>query len=78
MRASAPAPVQAAMDTSLAAIYVSLELSRASWLVTSLSPGRGEKMSKHSVDGGDIVGLLNQLANCKPKRRRARGNSFRS
>jgi transposase len=37
---------------------VSLELSRSTWLITSLSPGSGEKMSKHSVHGGDISGLL--------------------
>jgi transposase len=28
------------------------------WLITSLSPGNGEKMSKHAVRGGDIAGLL--------------------
>jgi transposase len=36
-----------AIRTDLGAIFVSLELSRSSWLVTSLSPGGGEKMSKH-------------------------------
>src|SRR6267378_4700903 len=38
-----------AIHTDLGAIFVSLELSRSSWLITSLSPGGGEKMSKHSV-----------------------------
>ncbi len=42
-----------AIQTDLGAIFVSLELSRAKWLVTSLSPGGGEKMSQHVVDGGD-------------------------
>ena len=37
-----------AIQTNLGAIFVSLELSRSTWLVTSLSPGGGEKMSKHS------------------------------
>src|SRR5215469_2690798 len=37
---------------------LSLELSRSTWLVTSLSPDGGEKMSKHSVPGGDVSGLL--------------------
>lgn len=41
----------AAIRTDLAAIFVSLELSRSTWLITSLSPGNGEKMSKHSVAG---------------------------
>jgi len=46
-----------AIHTDLGAIFVSLELSRSSWLITSLSPGGGEKMSKHSVPGGDFAGL---------------------
>ena len=50
-RAEAPT----AIHTSLAAIFVSLELSRSVWLITSLSPGSGEKMSKHSVPAGDVA-----------------------
>ncbi|MGB3579527.1 MAG: IS110 family transposase, partial [Roseiarcus sp.] len=38
-----------AIQSNLAAIFISLELSRSIWLVTSLSPGSAEKMSKHSV-----------------------------
>src|SRR4029077_5652120 len=53
-RAEAPTAIQ----TDLRAIFVSLELSRSTWLITSLSPGGGEKMSKHSVQAGDIAGLL--------------------
>src|SRR3984957_18245730 len=41
-----------AIRTDLGAIFVSLELSRSTWLVTSLSPGGGEKMSKHTVRSG--------------------------
>jgi hypothetical protein len=37
------------------AIFVLLELSRRIWLMTSPSPGGGEKMSKHSVSAGDSV-----------------------
>ncbi len=44
-----------AVRTDLRAIFVSLELSRSTWLITSLSPGNGEKMSKHVVDGGNIA-----------------------
>jgi len=40
---------RAAIDVTLAAIFVSLELSRGKWVITSLSPGKGERMSKHSV-----------------------------
>jgi transposase len=43
------------------AIFVSLELSRSRWLVTSMSPG-SEKMSKHAVSGGDAGALLDLLA----------------
>ncbi|HEY0409029.1 MAG TPA: IS110 family transposase, partial [Candidatus Dormibacteraeota bacterium] len=41
--------------------YASLELSRSTWLVTSLAPGGG-KMSKHSVAAGDGAALLALLA----------------
>jgi transposase len=37
---------QTAIRTDLGAIFVSIELSRSVWLITSLSPGAGEKMSK--------------------------------
>ena len=55
------------MDVGLAAIFVSLELSRSTWLVTSLSPGSGEKMSKHSLRSGDVAGLLQQLGRLRDK-----------
>ena len=53
MAEEAARPTQAAIRTDLGAIFVSLELSRSTWLITSLSPGGGEKMSKHSVPAGD-------------------------
>jgi transposase len=47
------------IGADLCAIFVSLELSRSTWLAaTSLSPGRGEKMSRHSVPAGHIATLL--------------------
>ena len=76
MPASAPGPAQAAIDVNLAAIFVSLELSRSSWLITSLSPGGGEKMSKHSVRGGDVAGLLDQLARLRAKAQARTGKAF--
>lgn len=51
----------AAIRTDLGAIFISLELSLSTWLITSLSPGGGEKMSKHSVRGGDIAALLERF-----------------
>ena len=47
-----------AIRTDLGAIFISLELSRSTWLITSLSLGGGEKMSKHTVRSGDGAGLL--------------------
>ena len=58
---------QPAIRTDLGAIFVSLELSRSKWLVTSLSPGAGEKMSKHSVVAGDIASLFEYFAEFKRK-----------
>ena len=62
--------------TDLGAIFVSLELSRSTWVITSLSPGGGEKMSKHSVAGGDIAGLLERFAQLREKARARTGKSF--
>src|SRR6202162_4324132 len=64
-----------AIQTDLRAIFVSLELSRSTWLITSLSPGSGEKMSKHSVQAGDIAGLLKRFARLKKARART-GRGF--
>jgi transposase len=47
-------------------LYASLELSRSTWLVTSLSPG-GEKMSKHTSPGGDGAALLDLLSRLRAK-----------
>jgi transposase len=67
MPAPGSASAQAAIHVDLAAIFVSLELSRSTWLITSLSPGGGEKMSKHAVRGSDIAGLLSHLAKLRTK-----------
>src|SRR6266516_4840612 len=56
-----------AIRTDLGAIFISLELSRSSWVITSLSPGGGEKMSKHPVRGGDVAGLLKRFAQLREK-----------
>jgi transposase len=50
-----------ALAIDLGAIFVSLEHSRSTWLVTSSSPGSGEKLSKHSIPSGDTAGLLERL-----------------
>lgn len=59
--------VPTAIRTDLGAIFISLELSRSSWLITSLSPGNGERMSKHAVRGSDVAGLLARFAQLREK-----------
>ena len=71
-----PLPAQAAIRTDLGAIFVSMELSRRAWLITSLSPGAGEKMSKHSVPASDVPGLLHRFAELKRKAAARTGRDF--
>lgn len=49
------------------AIFVSVELSKKTWLVTSISPGAGEKLSRHAIPGRDIAELLARLAQLRRK-----------
>jgi len=67
---------QTAIRTDLGAIFVSMELSRSVWLITSLSPGAGETMSKHSVRGGDVAGLLTRFAQLQEKACARTGRMF--
>ncbi len=68
---------QAAVRSEVSAIFVSLELSRSTWLVTSLSPGGGGKMSKHQVRSGDIAGLLARFSQLQAKSKARTGQSYR-
>ena len=65
-----------AIRTNLGAIFASLELSHSTWLITSLSPGSGEKMSKHVVHGGDTAGLLQRFAQLREKAVAQTGRNF--
>jgi len=65
-----------AIRSDLGAIFISLELSRSTWLITSLSPGGGEKMSKHSVPAGDICVLLARFSDIRQKAFARTGKSF--
>lgn len=56
----------AAIRVDLGAIFISLELSKSTWLITSLTPG-SEKMSRHSVPGGDVAALLACLSALREK-----------
>jgi len=57
---------QTTTPVDLGAIFVSLELSKSAWLVTALSPG-SEKMSRHTVTGGDTAGLFACFAALRQK-----------
>jgi transposase len=65
-----------AIRSDLGAIFISLELSRSTWLITSLSPSGGEKMSKHSVPAGDICVLLARFSEIRQKAFARTGKSF--
>ncbi len=71
-RPEAPSTIR----TDLGAIFVSLELSRSTWLITSLSPVGGEKLSKHSVRSSDVAGLLERFAQLREKARARTGEVF--
>ena len=60
----------------LGAIFVSLELSRSTWLVTALTPDNGEKMSRHQLRGGDLPGLLAKFEDLQSKFEKRTGNRF--
>ena len=66
----------AAIRVDLGAIFVSMELSRSKWLITSLLPGGGEKMSKHTVTGGDLPALFEQFAHLQEKAKARTGRTF--
>jgi transposase len=76
MPEDAPRPAQAAIRIDLGAIFVSLELSRRSWVITSLSPGGGEKMSKYPVPAGEVSGLRRRFAELRRKAAARTGRDF--
>jgi transposase len=62
-----PSDGPTAIQTQFGAIFVSLELSRSNWLITSLSPGKGEKMSRHGVPAGNVAELSALFAELERK-----------
>jgi transposase len=71
-----PSDEPTAIRTYIAAIFVSLELSRSTWLVTSLSPGKGERMSKHGVTAGNVAELLTLFGELRRKAEVRTGQSY--
>lgn len=56
-----------AIRVDLNAIFVSLELSQSKWLITSLSPGGGEKLSKFTMPAHDVAGMLARFTELQRK-----------
>lgn len=71
-RSEAPSAVR----TDLNAIFVSLELSRSKWLITSLSPGNGERLSKFMTAARDVTGLLARFAELQRKAEARTGRRY--
>ncbi len=57
---------QTTSPVDLGAIFVSLELSKSTWLPTALTLG-SEKISRHTVTEGDIAGLFECFAALRQK-----------
>ena len=58
-------------------IFVSLELSKSIWLMTSLAPDGRQKLSKVQIAGGDAAELLSRLSRLREKCRARTGRSCR-
>ena len=66
-----------AIQTHLAASFVSLELSRSIWLITSLSPASGEKMSRSlPCEPGTSRRCWRAFRSSSGRRRSGPGKSF--
>jgi transposase len=65
-----------AVRVDLSAIFVSLELSQSKWLITSLSPGAGEKLSKFTLPASDVAGMLTRFAELQRKAKARTGLDF--
>ena len=61
-----PVPEQTCSRGDCAILFVSLELSRSTWVATALAPG-SRKMSKHTLVGGNGRKLLDLLARLKTR-----------
>src|SRR5215831_2292123 len=61
-----PVSEQTCSPEHYATLFVSLELSRSTWVATTLAPG-STKMSKHTLVGGDGRKLLDLLARLKTR-----------
>ena len=67
---------QTASNSSDLALYASLELSRATWLLTYLVPER-DRMSKYSTPGGNGGALLGLLERMRARAQQLTGRPVR-
>src|SRR5437868_10786342 len=54
-------------------IFIAIELSQKSWLVTLHSPDR-DRISRHKLEGGDHAGLLALIGRVRERAARALGS----
>ena len=66
----------AAIQTNLAAIFVSMELSRSTWLITTLLPGSGERMSKYAIAAGNTGELFDLFSKLQERSRARTGQDW--
>jgi len=71
-----PQSVDQVVQTTLATVFFSMELSRSKWLATYLAPGAGERMSKHVLVAGDVAGLFEQLDKVRRKTHQKTGQHY--
>jgi hypothetical protein len=67
-----------AVRTDLGAIFVSLELSRSTWLITSLSPGGGERCRSIQFAAAMSLDYGRGSLSSRTRFRPAWGRSFQS
>lgn len=67
--------VPAAFRADLGTIFISLELGKSTWLITSLAPG-SDKMSRRTIAGGDVEGLFACFAQLRTKAHERQGKLY--
>jgi len=65
-----------AVRVDLSAIFISLELSQSKWLITSLSPGAGEKLSMFTLPASDVAGMLTRFGELQRRAKARTGQAF--
>lgn len=72
---AAQVQTNSAQSIDMGVIFVSLELSKSRWLVTSLAPGM-PKMSRFTVEGGDVAGLFACFSDLRDKAQARMGKIY--